>query len=100
MLQFRAVKVVSKPINVDVEVRTRDVQLDPMAGSGTTLVEARLMGRSAVGVEIDPVAALIAKVKATPLCIASAAMAPDVRDFFWGRPVVDSIGSYECCECS
>lgn len=42
--------------------------LDPMAGSGTTLVQARLMGRSAIGVEIDPVARLIAKVKATPVC--------------------------------
>lgn len=37
--------------------------LDPMAGSGTTLVEARLMGRHAVGYDIDPLARLIAKVK-------------------------------------
>src|SRR5438128_12082296 len=37
--------------------------LDPMAGSGTTLVEARLMGRHAVGYDIDPLACLIAQVK-------------------------------------
>lgn len=37
--------------------------LDPMAGSGTTLVEARLMGRRAVGYDIDPLARLIAQVK-------------------------------------
>ncbi|HEX8072044.1 MAG TPA: DNA methyltransferase [Pyrinomonadaceae bacterium] len=37
--------------------------LDPMAGSGTTLVEARLMGRHAVGYDIDPLARLIAQVK-------------------------------------
>ncbi|MGH9752352.1 MAG: DNA methyltransferase [Blastocatellia bacterium] len=30
--------------------------LDPMAGSGTTLVEARLMGRHARGYDIDPLA--------------------------------------------
>ena len=37
--------------------------LDPMAGSGTTLVEARLLGRHAVGYDIDPLARLIAQVK-------------------------------------
>ncbi|MGH9766426.1 MAG: DNA methyltransferase [Blastocatellia bacterium] len=37
--------------------------LDPMAGSGTTLVEARLMGRHARGYDIDPLACLIARVK-------------------------------------
>ena len=42
--------------------------LDPMAGSGTTLVEARLQGRNAIGFDIDPLARLIAQVKATVLC--------------------------------
>jgi len=41
--------------------------LDPMAGSGTTLVEARLLGRHSIGADIDPLARLIATVKATPL---------------------------------
>jgi DNA modification methylase len=40
-----------------------DRVLDPMAGSGTTLVEARLMGRNAIGYDIDPLARLIAQVK-------------------------------------
>jgi len=41
--------------------------LDPMVGSGTTLVEARLMGRHAIGFDIDPLARLISQVKSQEL---------------------------------
>lgn len=41
--------------------------LDPFCGSGTTLVEARLAHRHAVGVDINPLAVLLAKVKSTPI---------------------------------
>lgn len=41
--------------------------LDPMVGSGTTLVESRLLGRHGLGVDIDPLARLIAGVKSTPI---------------------------------
>jgi SAM-dependent methyltransferase len=41
--------------------------LDPMVGSGTTLVESRLRARHAVGCDIDPLAVLIARVKSRPL---------------------------------
>jgi DNA modification methylase len=37
--------------------------LDPFCGSGTLLLEAQLAGRSAVGVDVDPVAAFISRVK-------------------------------------
>ena len=46
---------------------TGDLVADPMVGSGTTLVEAVLRGRFAVGADIDPLARLIAKVKSTPI---------------------------------
>jgi len=44
-----------------------DVVLDPMAGSGTTIVEALLAGRRGVGLDIDPLALRINGVKTTPL---------------------------------
>lgn len=39
--------------------------LDPFCGSGTTLVEGVLAGYNAVGIDIDPLSALISKVKTT-----------------------------------
>ncbi|MDD1778794.1 MAG: site-specific DNA-methyltransferase [Candidatus Helarchaeota archaeon] len=44
-----------------------DVILDPFCGSGTTLVEALLLKRNAYGLDINPLAQLISKVKTTPL---------------------------------
>jgi DNA modification methylase len=41
--------------------------LDPFCGSGSVLVEALLLGRNALGVDINPLAHLIAKVKITPI---------------------------------
>lgn len=44
-----------------------DVVLDPMLGSGTTILEAFLLGRNAIGFDIDPLALLLSKVKVTSL---------------------------------
>lgn len=40
---------------------------DPFCGSGTTLVEAIRAGKPAIGVDVHPLAVLIAKTKTTPL---------------------------------
>lgn len=43
----------------------KDVVLDPFCGCGTTLVESVLLDRKAVGIDINPIGALITKVKTT-----------------------------------
>lgn len=40
-----------------------DLVVDPFMGSGTTLVEAKLLRRPSIGVDINPVAHLVAKAK-------------------------------------
>ena len=47
--------------------RKNDLIADCFAGCGTTLVEAKLMGRESVGVDVNPVATLITRVKTTPI---------------------------------
>lgn len=46
-----------------------EVVLDPMVGSGTTIIEAFFAGRKGIGFDIDPLALMISKVKTTNLDI-------------------------------
>ena len=57
---------------------------DPFAGCGTTLVEAKIHGFESYGVDINPVAELIAKVKTTPIM-------PDLLDSYY----IDLINQFE-----
>jgi len=41
--------------------------LDPMCGSGTTLIESILLNRNALGIDIDPLARIVSKVATTPI---------------------------------
>jgi tRNA G10 N-methylase Trm11 len=43
-----------------------EICLDPFSGAATSLIQARLLNRSAIGIDIDPVACLIARVVTTP----------------------------------
>ncbi|MCG8346636.1 MAG: site-specific DNA-methyltransferase [Chloroflexales bacterium] len=44
-----------------------DIVLDPMMGSGTTVVEALIEGRLGIGLDIDPLALRLCRVKTTPM---------------------------------
>jgi DNA modification methylase len=50
-----------------------DVVLDPMMGSGTSVLEAYVSGRTAIGFDIDPLAVLLTKVKLTPISVEAVA---------------------------
>jgi hypothetical protein len=59
-------------------VREGDVVLDPFCGSGGVLVEARLAGLNSVGIDINPLACLLAEVKSTPI-------EPCVLQLYWRK---------------
>jgi DNA modification methylase len=56
----------------DLLSKPGDIVLDPFCGSGTVLLEAQLANRRAYGVDANPLARLIARVKTTPLDAAAA----------------------------
>lgn len=54
--------------------------LDPMCGSGTTLVEANLAGHNTIGVDLNPLSVLIAKTKCEILCTSPKSI---IDDYEW-----------------
>jgi len=52
-----------------------DIVLDPMMGSGTTILEAFLAGRRGIGLDIDPLALRLCRTKVTPTDIEKIAQA-------------------------
>lgn len=54
---------------IEKYTRKNDNIFDPFCGSGTTLLEAALLSRNAIGIDINPLAVLISGTKTTPLDI-------------------------------
>jgi DNA modification methylase len=47
--------------------KPKNMVLDPFCGSGSVLVESRLLNRSSIGVDVNPLACILAKAKTTPI---------------------------------
>lgn len=62
-------EIVEKIINLYTEAG--DTVLDIFSGSGTTLLESMILGRKSIGIELNPLAFLISKVKTTPIDISA-----------------------------
>nr|ABC75875.1 M2.BtsI [Parageobacillus thermoglucosidasius] len=52
---------------IELLTQPGDTILDPYMGSGTTLVEAVLLNRFSIGIDLNPLAVLIAQAKVTPI---------------------------------
>lgn len=64
--------------------------LDVFVGSGTTLVESKILGRNSIGIDLNPLACLISKVKSTQIREASLdksimVLLNDVRDWIYSE---------------
>ncbi len=60
----------------------RDLVIDPMCGSGTTLLESALLNRRSLCFDVNPLSVLISKVKTTPI---------DVQEY---QTTLENISSY------
>ena len=52
---------------IETFTKPRQLVFDPHVGGGTTIVEARALGREVVGIDISPLAEFVARVKSTIL---------------------------------
>ena len=68
MIPQVAARLIEKHISSKSKVNRLHV-LDPFCGSGTVLVESKIRGLKSWGIDINPLARLISKVKTTPLDI-------------------------------
>jgi DNA modification methylase len=72
--------------------RFGDTVLDPMCGSGTVVLESMLNNRIGVGIDIDPIARLITKVKTTPIAPKTLTLA--ARDLIAQINTLDNSSDY------
>lgn len=52
---------------INKNTKTGELVCDPFGGCGTSILEAKINGRPSIGIDINPLAALISKTKTTPV---------------------------------
>jgi site-specific DNA-methyltransferase (cytosine-N4-specific) len=67
MYPARMMPLVARRLIQRYATNRNDIIFEPFVGSGGVLVEARLQNRDSIGVDINPLAVLIAKAKSTPI---------------------------------
>ena len=60
--------------------KSHDILLDPFCGSGTTLLESKISGINSYGIDKNPIARLVSKVKTTTLFLNESTLLTDTVD--------------------
>ena len=60
---------IPRTLIANLPIPTKTAVLDPFCGSGTALTEAQQQGFSSVGIDLNPIACLISRVKISPLVL-------------------------------
>ncbi|HYA85090.1 MAG TPA: DNA methyltransferase [Candidatus Bathyarchaeia archaeon] len=78
-------------------IERNDLILDPFVGSGNPgLVESKVLGRNAIGIDINPLACFISRVKTTVL---SRSMVREIENFLVSTRLQDDIGNTTLFNC-
>jgi site-specific DNA-methyltransferase (cytosine-N4-specific) len=80
-------------ITISALTKVGDTVLDPFCGCGTTLVEAKLLNRNSIGVDLNPIATLVSEAKTNKISYENLLMIPTILN-----KIRDDIKKYYNCK--